>query len=256
MPEIRRISVNGGDDGDAQATPVEKPQPHIRTVKAEGATPEPPQDTDGQAHTQTIFRRVLPFIVCAVVMVIVLGVTTIISQGRSEQLGEQTSKISALENRKSTLEAAATKESSKAVFLASGLDSGRQAQDDLKVQGFFKTAFSWDSKESYDKARAKLKEQYGLDDNNAFFSVFMPQADDIDVGGRTINEIDAQGLNMSFKSMKSNVTKINGDRYTYFTTVTVTSSDKTGATADADAICVYTVDGSGKLSDITAYSIQ
>lgn len=210
----------------------------------------------GDAMKNTRFRKWLPIIVCSIIMLLGIGSSVLISTDRSSQLGEQYQTISGLENRKATLEAAISDDTADAVHLASGLDSARQAKDDGAAKKLLEQVFTWDSKESYDAARAKVKAQYNLGDDNTFLQTFMPEVKNINTGGREINEIDARGLNMTYSKMQSNVTNINGDRYTYFTLVTVESSDSTGATAEGTSAFVYTVDGSGDLSNLAGYSIQ
>ena len=208
------------------------------------------------AMKNTRFHKWLPVIICGIIMVLGIGASVMISTDRSSQLGEQYQTISGLENRKATLEAAISDGMADAVHLASGLDSARQAKDDGVAKKLLEQVFTWDSKESYDAARAKVKEQYNLSDDNTFLQTFMPEVKNINTGDREINEIDARGLNMTYSKMQSNVTNINGDLYTYFTLVTVESSDSTGATAEGTSAFVYTVDGSGNLSNLAGYSIQ
>lgn len=207
------------------------------------------------ARSNAFARKWLPLIICGVLMVGGIGTASVIQSGRDSQLAEQNTTIHGLENRIDTLEAAQSEDVDKAVQLASGLDSARVAQDDEAARALLEQAFNWDSKETYDAARNSIKEMYGLSDDSSFLSVFMPEMGNINVGDREINEIDARGLNISFSGMQSNVTAINGDLYTYFTIVTVTSSDSTGATADGESAFVYTVNGNGELSDLAAYAL-
>ena len=210
-------------------------------------------NTTDNAAKGTRLSKWLPVIICGIIMVLGIGASVMISTDRSSQLGEQYQTISGLENRKATLEAAISDDTAEAVHLASGLDSARQSQDDGVVKKLLEQVFTWDSKESYDEARAKIKEQYNLSDDNTFLQTFMPEVKNINTGDHEINEIDARGLNMTYSKMQSNVTNINGDLYTYFT---VESSDSTGATAEGTSAFVYTVDGSGNLSNLAGYSIQ
>ena len=213
-------------------------------------------NTTDNAAKGTRLSKWLPVIICGIVMVLGIGASVMISTDRSSQLGEQYQTINGLENRKATLEAAISDDTKDAIHLASGLDSARQAKDDGVAKKLLEQVFTWDSKESYDAARAKVKEQYNLGDDSTFLKTFMPEVKNINTGDHDVNEIDARGLNMTYSNMQSNVTNINGDRYTYFTLVTVESSDSTGATAEGTSAFVYTVDGSGNLSDLAGYSIQ
>lgn len=208
------------------------------------------------ANKNTRLRKYLPLIACGVILVCGALFSGLVQSDRSSQLGEQYRTITGLENRIDTLEAAVNEDTAEAVHLASGLDSARVVKDDDAARALLEKVFDWDSKETYDAARESVKSEYGLADDSTFLSVFMPAVNNIDVGGREINEIDARGLNMSYSDMQSNVTGINGDLYTYFTIVTVESSDSSGATAQGESAFVYTVDGEGNLSDLAAYAID
>lgn len=178
-----------------------------------------------------------------------------VSSNRQSSLSEQVGIINGLENRKETLKASIDESTNEALKLASGLDSARVSKDDKAVEPLIEKVCTWDSKESYDKVRSEVKAAYKLEDDSTFLKVFLPNVKDINVGDRHINEIDAKGLNMSYVGMQSNVTNINGDLYTYLTVVTMESADSTGATAEGKALFVYTVDGKGEISNLSAYGV-
>lgn len=99
--------------------------------------------------------------------------------------------------------------------------------------------------------------EYKLLDNDNFMKVFMPLLKQY---GMTLksdgnNEIDTGSLNLSYDKMKSYVTNIQGDKYSYFTVVTVNSHDKKGAVANGKIVASYTVNGHGKISNLNADTI-
>lgn len=194
-------------------------------------------------------------VVCGLVMCGSVIGASVVNSNRDSQLSAQSSKILELSNQKETLAAAFNDASDEATKVASGLDMARVAKDDLVAKKLIKQVCTWDSKESYDAMRNDVMSKYKLADDSAFVRVFIPEVKDVDVGGRKINEIDANGLNMEFMSMDSNVTNISGDKYTYLTTVKIQSSDSVGASAEGLSAFIYTVDGDGNLSDLNAYNI-
>lgn len=139
--------------------------------------------------------------------------------------------------------------------VASGLDASRVAKDDASAKKLIEAVCTWDSKESYDAMRKDVISKYKLADDSSFVKVFIPEVKNVNVGDKSINEIDANGLNMEFVSMDSNVTNISGDKYTYLTTVTIQSSDSAGANAEGVSAFIYTVDADGNLSELSAYNI-
>lgn len=193
--------------------------------------------------------------ICFLVLVGGIMFSGVVSSERQSSLSEQVGTINGLENRKETLKASIDESTDEAVKLASGFDSARAAKDDAAVEPLIEKVCTWDSKESYDKVRSEVKAAYKLEDDSTFLKVFLPEVKDINVGDRYINEIDAKGLNMSYVDMQSNVTDINGDLYTYLTVVTMESADSTGATAEGKALFVYTVNGKGEISNLSAYGV-
>lgn len=193
--------------------------------------------------------------ICFLILVGGIMFSGVVSSERQSSLSEQVGTINGLENRKETLKASIDESTDEAVKLASGFDSARAAKDDAAVEPLIEKVCTWDSKESYDKVRSEVKAAYKLEDDSTFLKVFLPEVKDINVGDRYINEIDAKGLNMSYVDMQSNVTDINGDLYTYLTVVTMESADSTGATAEGKALFVYTVNGKGEISNLSAYGV-
>lgn len=184
------------------------------------------------------------------------GITaSFIQSNRDDQLMTQLAKISELSNKKETLMAAYDAASDEETKVASGLDASRVAKDDASAKKLIEAVCTWDSKESYDAMRKDVISKYKLADDSSFVKVFIPEVKNVNVGDKSINEIDANGLNMEFVSMDSNVTNISGDKYTYLTTVTIQSSDSAGANAEGVSAFIYTVDADGNLSELSAYNI-
>ncbi|MDO4595515.1 MAG: hypothetical protein Q4B30_00850 [Coriobacteriaceae bacterium] len=194
-------------------------------------------------------------IACGILMVGGFIAAAAVNGNRDEALAAQSAKIAELENKKDVLEAAYSDANEEAIKVASGIDMARVQKDDKAAEKLIERVCTWDSKESYDGMRNGVMKDFGLEETSAFVQVFMPKITDATIEGKKINEIDANGLNMEFVRMKSNVIGISGDRYSYLTTVTIQSSDKTGASAEGDSVFMYTVDGKGNLSDLNAYVV-
>lgn len=213
-----------------------------------------------QNNTQDIkntrFRTILPFIVCALFMICGIVYAQKTEATQEAALSAQSSEIASLQNRLAVLEAAADDDTATAIYIASGLDTARQSNDDAIMDVFFAVAFTWSDYESYMSVRQTLMDNYGFTEEDDFISRFMPDVGTLTIDGNTINEIDLNGLNCEYVSMESNVIGIEGGTYSYFTLVTILSSDSIGATATDDMAVTYSVDSEGNFYDVMAYQLS
>ncbi len=193
-------------------------------------------------------------VVCGVLMAGGFVTAGVANAKHDERLAVQSAKIAELENKKDVLDAAYSDANEEAIKVASGIDMARVAKDDTAAKKLIERVCTWDSKESYDGMRNGVMKDFGLEETSPFVKVFIPKITDVKLDDKVMNEIDSNGLNMEFVRMKSNVIGISGDKYTYLTTVTIQSSDKTGANAEGESVFIYTVDGKGNLSDLNAYA--
>ena len=193
-------------------------------------------------------------VVCGVLMAGGFVTAGVANAKHDDYLSGQSAKIAELENKKDVLDAAYSDANEEAIKVASGIDMARVAKDDTVAKKLIERVCTWDSKESYDGMRNGVMKDFGLEETSPFVKVFMPKITDVKLDDKVMNEIDSNGLNMEFVRMESNVIGISGDKYTYLTTVTIQSSDKTGASAEGESVFIYTVDGKGNLSDLNAYA--
>ena len=203
-------------------------------------------------------KIVIPGIVATVMLILAFAFYTMATGSQQQKLDTAREKYAQLSNKKSMLEAALATRDAKAVQAGTGMDAKRKIKDDKAAAEFAKLVSTWDSKKSYDVARKKAIAKYHLKKDGMFLQTFMydvPSMKNTD-GKGTFNEIDASGLNMAYQSMSSYVTKIVGDKYTYLATVKVSSSSKSGNTANGDWMLIYTTDGNHELSNIEAYRIN
>lgn len=203
-------------------------------------------------------KIVIPGIVATVMLILAFAFYTMATGSQQQKLDTAREKYAQLSNKKSMLEAALATRDAKAVQAGTGMDAQRKVKDDKAAAEFARLVSTWDSKKSYDAARKKAIAKYHLKKDGMFLKTFMydvPSMKNAD-GKGTFNEIDAAGLNMAYQSMSSYVTKIVGDKYTYLATVKVSSSSKSGNTANGDWMLIYTTDANHELSNIEAYRIN
>lgn len=200
-------------------------------------------------------KIIIPGIFAVVMLILAFAFYVLVTGSQQQMLDAANDRYAQLSNKKSMLEAALATSNEEAVHSGTGMDAQRKSQDDNAAENLAKLVTTWDSKKNYDAARADVMNKYGLKEDGTFMKTFMPKVVELNsaTGQGTTNEIDANGSNMSYQDMTSYVTKIAGDKYTYFATVNVSSSDKAGNTATKSLIFIYTTDANHKLSNIEGY---
>lgn len=131
-----------------------------------------------------------------------------------------------------------------------GLDTKRVNTDDALFEAFIKKCFNWKSAAEYNQIRSDLEADGTVGDNSNFLTIFFPELTD----DSQIDDGVYGNLNLSFKSMNSNVVNIQDDVYSYFTEVTVVS-EVNGSTAEGSVVVTYDVTKDGTLSNVNAYNV-
>lgn len=158
-----------------------------------------------------------------------------------EQADEAEASLQAREHRINQSEQAS-------VQSASGLDAQRPAQDGKVVREFMADVCNWNDTQSYNDTRIRISERYQIPLDNAFFSVFMPEA-----GG---DLIETQNYRLSCSNVVMHVTAINDDVYSYLSEVTLknTLDANDGAVGYTTVVLTLDVDTAGNMSNINALS--
>lgn len=172
-------------------------------------------------------------------------------------IANQNNNIVSLENKISVAKAANNRKMRGFNQSITGLNLVRKKTDDQKAESLLKYATTWNSGKSYRQKRKAIMKEYKLSDNDNFMKVFMPPLEQYGMSLKSSgsNEIDVNSLNMKYDGMTSYVTNIQGNNYSYFTVVTVSSHDKKGAVAQGKVAASYTIDGHGKISNLNADAI-
>lgn len=202
-------------------------------------------------------KIMIPGIVAVVMLVFAFAFYVMATGSQQSELKAANDKYAELSNKKSMLEAALATSNAEAVRSGTGMDAQRKVKDDSSAEELAKLVTTWDSKKSYDAARKEAMNKYSLKADGTFMKTFMPEVVELDsaTGNGTTNEIDANGVNMTYQDMTSYVIKIAGDKYTYLAKVNVSSSNKAGNTATKSLMFTYTTDAKHKLSNIDGYRL-
>lgn len=187
-------------------------------------------------------------------MLLAIAVFAVTDTQRNAALSAQQQEIATLEQQKKEASDKRTFEVATVTKNSFGVDTSRVATDDRIVSEIIKTATTWSDAETYNVARAKLRDDYKFADDSEMLTTFMPEVQDMALGqgGKKINTIDAYGLNMTYVKMHSYVVGIDNGVYSYFTVVDVLSKDAQGHTGEGNIIFTYDVDANGTVSNMVA----
>lgn len=144
-----------------------------------------------------------------------------------------------------------------AIESVSGIDFSKVEKDNKTAETFLKSIMTWSSYEEYEAIRQKMINDYDLPKDGSFMTVFLPEiTNKTSKDGKNYNKINNNGLNVTYESMDSYVTKITSDTYSYFAVVTWSSSDNDGNEASSKAVFTYNIDGNNGIAELEGYTIN
>lgn len=138
----------------------------------------------------------------------------------------------------------------------SGAQRERVESDEAIIEDLANRALSWDDHAAYQEARASTMRAYGLTEDSAFMTAFLPPAPvNLDKQGNEYPYIDAAGLNSRAAGVTARLLGVDGSLYSYMALVDVesTSSDGLG-TASNVATIFLTIDSDGLITSLTGYA--
>ena len=138
-----------------------------------------------------------------------------------------------------------------------GLDLVRKTTDDQLANTFFQNLTTWSNAKEYRAARRMMIEKYHVPAKSWLLTKFLPplRQFNLRMGSNGYNRVDKDNLNLNFEDLSSNVISISGTDYRYFAKIEVSAHDKKGNIARTNLLAQYTVDGNGRIKDVTMSSI-
>lgn len=208
------------------------------------------------------FRRNLSVLVTAAVLAVVATVAGATWSSQHAALAEQETQINGVEGHLAGIQKKNAEQVNGDVMAALGVSQNRLSTDGERIKSLLSMAFTWDSGQSYEAARERLKSRFGLAENETFLKSFMPPSRfNEDSQGRRYYYIDTVGLNSSLgEDPGIEVVDVKAGVYTYaiLADVEVTSdavsqnkASKAGVTAHRRALLFVTVDVQGKVSNLS-----
>ncbi|MEU7156132.1 hypothetical protein AB0A98_06760 [Streptomyces chrestomyceticus] len=198
----------------------------------------------------------------AAVLSIVGTVAGVTWSSQQAALAEQRAQISDVEEHLAVIQKRDVERVNAGMMAALGVSQNRLNTDGERIKSLLSMAFTWDSGQSYEAARERLKSRFGLTENETFLKSFMPPSRfNEDSQGRRYYYIDTIGLNSALgEAPDIEVIDAKADVYTYailadveatFDAVSQNKASKASVTAHRRALLFVTVDAQGKVSDLS-----
>lgn len=205
--------------------------------------------------SRTLKNNVIPLVAGAILIItgVVSGVT-ISSQNaaldaQQVTLDSLTAKVEAARSATGHLESTIS-------LKDSGADASRVTADTAAIGDLLHRALTWDDNMTYTEARESTMRTYGLAEDSAFMTAFLPKAPvNLDSQGNEYPYIDAAGLNSQVGDFKVKVLSVDAVSYSYMVLVDVQAKSTDGLGASVNVATVFvTIDGDGALSAIRGFA--
>ncbi|MFE9245247.1 hypothetical protein [Nocardiopsis sp. NPDC006938] len=200
-------------------------------------------------------RNAFPLVATALLMV-TAGSFAVTRGSQQASLVEQEREITGLESRLAELEGEQRRRDRLAADQVFGTSASRLDADLNLISEVLDTALTWESHAEYEDARASMMNVYGLAEDSAFMTSFLPEAPfNVDREGKEYALIDLLGLDSQVSDFRPLLMSVRGTEYSYLVLVEVrtTSNDGQGG-ANSTATVLLTTDGDGGVSEVEGYA--
>ncbi|WP_394941125.1 hypothetical protein [Psychromicrobium sp. YIM B11713] len=174
-------------------------------------------ETQEQAQKQGFWSRNRWVLVLGAIVVVSGCLTGISVAGQSQAVSAQTVQITQLQQDAASRQAQIDQSNEQNASQALGVSDSRIEKDTAEIQQLLSTAFTWNSGDAYETARATLKSRFDLTEKDAFLQSFMPPAQfNQDQSGKRYYYLDAIGLNSKLSSnVDIEVVEVSATNYRY-----------------------------------------
>ncbi|KOX14015.1 hypothetical protein [Nocardiopsis sp. NRRL B-16309] len=171
-------------------------------------------------------------------------------------LTDQEQRIEELQGGVADLEEAQEERENEVAGVVQGTDTARLDADEELIGDVLDTALTWETHAEYEDARSAMMTVYGLNEDSAFMTAFLPVAPvNVDREGNEYALIDLLGLDSRVGDFRTELLSVQGAEYSYLVLVDVrTTSDDGEASASNTATVLLTTDGDGGVSDVEGYA--
>ncbi|MGH3973999.1 MAG: hypothetical protein ACRDS9_11865 [Pseudonocardiaceae bacterium] len=220
-------------------------------------TPDQTGPIEEPLHDATAVRERRTWAVWTVVLLAAtLLVLPVMQLGDDRDLVDQEHRIEELRARLAQARTAQDKDHAEAVREALGTDPGRVRGDTRTVRALARTALTWDSGDSYARARESIQRRYGLGPGSQFMTALVPApAVNRDSRGESYDAIDAAGANCALKKLDVAVIGVVATESNYVAeaVVTVTSNTVEDGETERRVLMKVTLDAAGEVTDASGH---
>ncbi|MFD6952063.1 hypothetical protein A6A08_02545 [Nocardiopsis sp. TSRI0078] len=202
-----------------------------------------------------VSRNAFPLSAAALLLVSV-GSFAVTRGAQEAALADQGRQIAELRERTAEIEEAQDERENEVASLVQGTNTARLDTDEELIGDVLDTALTWETHAEYEDARSAMMTVYGLDEDSAFMTAFLPEAPmNVDREGNEYALIDLLGLDSRVNDFRSEVLSVQGTEYSYLVLVELrTTSDDGQASAYSTATVLLTTDGDGGVSGLEGYA--
>lgn len=207
-------------------------------------------------YIREAFAHYLIALIALVFGIIFIVLANHMGRAQRSKLNEQQAQISELTNSITITQRTQQQAEEKAISVVTGLDTARTNRDTAKIEDFLSKVMSWKSWDEYNDVRTMLIEDYGVAADSSILTEFMPKVpNEVSNDGKTnYNDIDTNGLRVSYDSVDVYLTDTIGMKCYYTAFVKWHTSDEKGRTSSSDTIFTLSVDDDGNISDLYAFA--
>lgn len=216
-------------------------------------------EDDKRTRVVKFIHRNLVVLLVGVFFLVTYFVLGGVSDTREEALSEQRGQIITLTKELELAESSVQAEHNEQVAEATaGMQTEHKLADDEVMIELMRTALTWNGLSEYLSLRDQVMENYGFAEDSQFMTVFMPGEESgaarTAPSGKTYSSFDTE-MSSSFDSLRSYVTGVNSDVYSYFTVVQMRVKSSSGSTSSAGQVVMTYEVIDGVPANVNAYTV-
>lgn len=189
-------------------------------------------------------------------LVLTSVVSGITMSGQNSALDAQRVELASINDKTEAARSATSDLEASVSLKGPGVSADRVGTDTKIISDLLDRALDWDSDESYRDARDSTMLTYGLAEDSAFMTSFLPEAPvSVDGEGNKYPYIDAAGLNSQVGGIKVRLLSVAAVKYSYMVLADVqaTSSDDLNTSTNVATVFI-TLDDKGAPTAISGFA--
>lgn len=201
------------------------------------------------------FKEFIPIMICILYLFVLMVIYNGISKNALNAVSVKQNDVTQLENQLMLAKNRMDTKKTEFTIKNTGVDENRLHRDEGIISNFLTKVGTWDSYDSYMKARDSIMAEYGITEDSDFMRSFMPKINNrTDDAGNNYNKIDTFGLNIKFTGNTTYLLSISED-YSYLSEAYMESRDDEGGEGRTRMVLLFSITPNGKLSSVYGTSV-